>query len=1224
MNEAINRQLSVCFYGSSDEGLKSPLAVLHKNTVNKVVADTLELDYDSFQIITGGYGGIMDMLATEFKKQALEKSKTVQTIGITCDAYEFEDSESKNYNKSNDYSLANDVVIQAENFPARLQAMIELADIFVVLPGKQGTLSELLITSESYAYSIQMFKEKNVKILVHSYWINLLKNSFLKGLFQRSYFREIKNIHYFNSENFSKLIKDFQPSPKEYFSSQSAKVGASKVIEVIEDPIEAAFHKFCISIERAIYGRIVDVDGLRNRLKYKNGILAIDFGYYLSAKSTKTDEGEYLTYSTSTYSKLINDFFSQYNSIMFNNMIDETEIEVKYLNGKLALDEATEFKKEPIPKPSENETGHSDFETWKNFLESKQYGQTLIWRSLTHKGVNDSYKLNLSIFLLFNCHLPSRKIEKVKQLTDEYLLSVATQKIGGLFGEKEKKLQTYALQSAVAQVFARNFAHNIGSHVAIRATNRMAKERIEELYKIKKADFKNTPEIESWLDYMGEKLDLFEVARNEFLAEYKLPAKNAMLYRDVILPFCENTLLMDNIAHSEGIHYDIDGQNNKLKIKVFIKGVNEPIGKEITAAYPYLKGYKTDSEILYPDKFPFLLESREIEVEGKKIKYTIDEAFTNKLLTGKNDIEICLTNEHTLYSILENLIRNSAKHNKSSITEEEGLIISVNIEDDNDDYYRIQISDNVSKVSQERLNKFVKSIAASLITNDGEIQKESLGIADIKINAHLLKTDADITNANLSKALTLVYDKEGNEVFLPYNTEDNLSKDEKYNFGYQFKLCKPKKVVWIGQEDNPELKKKGIICLKDYTKFKPEKGDNTDNPLANYQFAILELDAVKNLTNESPNYEWDDFLIKLPHRVLLNCTKENYEKIENDTVYKWIKELKEDNRIQLVEQEILLPTKKECEKNKDWDFVFLKTCWENWLRKWVKNDEKARLIVYFEDGTIADKWSKITKVGNELDVCFLKDSIPVTSIEIMNTDKVVIYDHHSYGCEKLKNKTNIDFINKGAYLQFGKNSLDFVSFFYPRSKEEANVLFLYEAYEAGLNKVAVLDERICEMLDYNDENIRLKITKKQFFNSKQKSIADYADLANNGNVFIVTHFQGKPVYKEYRNLEVFVRNTVALKLPNELLIKPLKEASLNSCDGFIIHRTYLNRLFESKESAEKKEIMHKLYKKFKRVTIVSGGGYPHSIDFLVNFKPYSQLKSNFVQYPSKVSLMKII
>lgn len=791
----------------------------------------------------------------------------------------------------------------------------------------------------------------------------------------------------------------------------------------------------------------------------------------------------------------------------------------------------------------------------------------------------------------------------------------------------KEELRQVALQSAVAQVFARNFAHNIGSHVAIRATNRMAKERIAELYNFKDANNKidtskfNEDVIANWLDYMGEKLDLFEVARNEFLAEYKLPAKNAMLYRDVILPFCENTLLMDNIAHSESVHYKYHCCN-KLKVKVLING------NEIKAIYPNLSSYYDYNAISYPDNLPYLV---------KPIgKFTIDEAFATKDV-GENDIEICLTNEHTIYSILENLIRNSAKHNKDQLKNLD-LIITINIEDevgvDANNYYKIQIYDNISKVSQKQLNGFADSIKDSLITNDGEIQRKSLGIADIKINAHLLKTDADITSANLSEALTLVYDKEGNGTFVPYG--ENVKLETKYNFGYQFKLCKPKKVIWIGKEEDSSLKKKGIICIENYKKFKPEGQAKSEEPLANYQFAILELDAVKTLTNTSPTYEWDDFLIKLPHRVLLNCTGHKYKEIENDTAYKWIKELKEDRRIQLVTVPITLPTETEGEKNKDWDFDFLKNCWENWLRKWVDDSVQANLLVCLRDGKEKD-WAKFID-GEMVGFKFTFISNSQEQKEIIGHKNLVIFDQHGEGFDKIKDKKKIDFLKTSSYYQFDKNSADFQTFFYPSKDATVNKLFLYEALEAGFIKIGIVDERISEFAyDSNDEELS-RINQEKGFKTNNIESGNYFDLCNNGNIFLINHVNEISTSVDYKNINIEIIFNVNKEIDfNTFLFEDIMGVKYLDLDALVIHRTHLisiiNKALELIKSGEnnfieddkiEKYIMHRLYVRYKKVVVISGGGYPHSLKFNVNFKSYSRVKDCFIKYPSKIALNNLL
>jgi hypothetical protein len=863
-------------------------------------------------------------------------------------------------------------------------------------------------------------------------------------------------------------------------------------------------------------------------------------------------------------------------------------------------------------------------------------------------GLNSFYPEKFDAFEIGACfiHLVSNdKIKDISKLSGDLFQNINSYWSSFLLAEslhnRQKDIQAHALQSAVAQVFARNFAHNIGSHVAIRATNKMAKKRIAELYNFDVEKCKSRFHEESiaeWLDYMGEKLDLFEVARNEFLAEYKLPAKNAMLYRDVILPFCENTLLMDNIAHSEGLHYKITCEN-KLKINVVINT------NPMCAKYPKLFGYNCDKEVCYPHNFPYLI---------KKDANCNDLADAINLKEICNeDIEICLTHEHAIYSIIENFIRNSAKHNKDKINGGD-LNITLNIGEEDENYYKIQIYDNVSRVSKETLIDFQAKILDPLITDNGEIQKKNLGIADIKINAHLLKTDADITNKNLSEALTLIYRTEYNEViniehkdyckleslvsFLEFKDPNCLEKEKPiYNFGYQFKLCKPKKVLWIGKKDEAEFKKKGIICIENYKIFKPEQQTNTEEPLANYQFAILELAAIKDLTNQDSNYDWDDFLIKLPHRVLLNCTK---SEIENCAT---IKELVADGRIQLVTEKVEMP----CSKVTSWDYHFLKNCWHLWLAKYgINNSKKGHLVIYFEDNEPKETWNNNNITDDVININFLSPPINCERTacnewgiaKIENNTKLAIFDHHATGYNELVSKDILcnnpsQFINYRSWIIFDKSSSDFVRFFYPTTIRETNHLFLLEAFDAAMSRVLILDERAAEMLKINDTNTK-KIKKEDGFNSLQSAdYADYADLANNGNVFFITNFLEKEVIEGgAKNIDFDFDKLPIIKLnKSRNICLPIdKERNIKSdnfkFDSLIIHRTYLLELFKKCEKPSTlKEIMHSLYKKFRRVTVISGGGYPHSVQgFKVYFKPYSTLISNFKLYPSKISLNNIL
>jgi hypothetical protein len=207
---------------------------------------------------------------------------------------------------------------------------------------------------------------------------------------------------------------------------------------------------------------------------------------------------------------------------------------------------------------------------------------------------------------------------------------------------------------------------------------------------------------------------------------------------------------------------------------------------------------------------------------------------------------------------------------------------------------------------------------------------------------------------------------------------------------------------------------------------------------------------------------------------------------------------------------------------------------------------------------------------------------------------------------------------------------------------EDRILFALEAFEAGLKKIVIADERIAEKIPYND-GITLHIISDNFKYTKayRKTEDDVknpnlSDLANNGNVFLVNKISrcvtneknskdNDIKVSENINAYMYICNQ-NIKLCFEELNNISLEIGNNKIDGLIIHRTYLQKLLEKYNSKEdKKKFMSGLYDFFKRVVIVSGGGKPHSLELNpINFKPFSALSSCFAKYPSKINLNKIL
>jgi len=316
---------------------------------------------------------------------------------------------------------------------------------------------------------------------------------------------------------------------------------------------------------------------------------------------------------------------------------------------------------------------------------------------------------NILLSLATNRHLEEDELVFIDLLIHRIVSETAVEKAREVQRSAKDVIQ-HATRAAISQVLARNMSHNIGSHVSYKATNTAIKKRIVDLYPDElelKTLYKNENVID-WIDFMSEKLDKYEIHRNEYLADYSLSPQSFRFYKDVILPFCENTLILDNIASMEGANYpkpDGDGNNhhskeNRLKIRVFIKKEGEKSYTEIRAKYPDLtcvfSGDGCEKEIIYPDYFLYLLKN-------KDEKFSLSDGINSKKIEEPDlDIEILMHSEQGLYSILENFIRNSAKHNKDKIKEIDRLEIRLHLAEEGDRFNLI-ISDNVSKLDAEKL-----------------------------------------------------------------------------------------------------------------------------------------------------------------------------------------------------------------------------------------------------------------------------------------------------------------------------------------------------------------------------------------------------------------------------------------------------------------------------------------------------------------------------------------
>lgn len=494
------------------------------------------------------------------------------------------------------------------------------------------------------------------------------------------------------------------------------------------------------------------------------------------------------------------------------------------------------------------------------------------------------------------------------------------------------EVEHHALNSAITQVTSRNYAHHIGAHIKLRTTPQEIKNRIDGLYNAvqwnRTSQSNRTPsskqlndlEIDAaihWLDSMKEHLDQYEVHRNEFLSDPRLPPRNVRFLRDVLLPFCENTLILDNLAKSEGLCYQRGATHRTNRLKVHFlhwsdASDDRSVNGEVSTEYPDLRCLPendTPAQLIeYPKHFPYLTKNKTFSSDSATSSSLSDALSGRRFKCGNSkfdDFDICLPHEHAFYSILENYIRNAAKHNTvGRLTN--GLDIYIDVRDSKEnDHYVCTIFDNVScawngsevearENECAQLEDILLRKRQRLLQEEGQPNRSNLGMADMKICAHLLASAGDLTEDSLNSALDIVVCKPfvGNvdttqqieftvvDIGTARKRKDVLSirdlRPGRSAFGYRFKLAKSKKVAWIGQpkESGNEamFKRHGIHRFATWADYITSQREG----LAAYEIAVLEQkvwDKIR-LDNKSP---LRISLARLPYRVLVNAKDVGHE-----------------------------------------------------------------------------------------------------------------------------------------------------------------------------------------------------------------------------------------------------------------------------------------------------------------------------------------------------------
>ena len=474
---------------------------------------------------------------------------------------------------------------------------------------------------------------------------------------------------------------------------------------------------------------------------------------------------------------------------------------------------------------------------------------------------------------------------KDTEVNDEQLITLLNLRNRSSFIEQHKaytikRITRKSLQSAIAAIMSRNGSHNIGSHIISAASSNIN-------------DYSDT---QTLLKYIQQRMDFIATVTTEF-PNWTYPA---WLTRDLMRRFYEQRLVLNYIAESEGVNAfefqpneDISKQENKLLIKIQVLKNGEKQPKEIIGIAKSVDEYKENI------KFDIL-----IAIPGGIIGH---QAF---------------------YTIMENIIRNSAKHGwaKDKENKPKNLEITINIMECKDkDYNIVEIWDNVSsysckdgdfgkfkklyelkngKLIEESDDDFNKlplhkqmnhKLMKSFIDQTGKLLKDNWGLAEIKICAGFLnkKSVSEIG----AEGFEVLFkdgksDKEKNGFISAYAQNIN---DEKYTLGYKFPVLKPKEVLIL---DFPDSDKYSDQAKKYSIYF---SNDNSD---FDYEFVVLYDDGKNEFINKIKNYlkepdkknkenvlsELKNEIEQYPYRLFIICDNNKYENLKNEKLFGFLRE----------------------------------------------------------------------------------------------------------------------------------------------------------------------------------------------------------------------------------------------------------------------------------------------------------------------------------------------
>jgi len=887
-----------------------------------------------------------------------------------------------------------------------------------------------------------------------------------------------------------------------------------------------------------------------------------------------------------------NDNYSASKSIFVDKIKDikvmfpNTEIFViNYADKKINVKDALDSDEKNILT---EDTSEENFNNYTTIMEETS-GTTLNFLYFfIYKNFNPLSKTELfsGLYIPSDTEYSNDVLNEIAVLTKIFLTPIEkTRSLVLLSDEFDKKIG-YSMKAAIAAIMSRNGSHNIGSHVLSAVSDGISDPSDDRIL----------------FNYIQERMDFIAQITTE-TPKWTFPTS---LIQDLIRRFYIQRHLLNYISYSEGLTaYEFQGKNsggeqeNKLIIKILNKSGEEIVG----------------------------LNNND---ENQSIKDFVQIAVPGGVI-----------GQQAFFTILENIIRNTAKHNWANSNfkkDAKNLEVTVQYNDYPDnDYVLIQIYDNVSNVfindnklteeEKERIAKQLlnyvlesknkplhqqineKLIAPFVDEDTGQLRNENWGLAEIKICSAFLNKK-NVNEYGLSKK-DILYDEAKNKLGFISTIGKNDDKGI-YHLCYQLKIPKPREVLIIGasifinDNDKLEAKKFGVY-------FKDEPPTDLD-----YEIVVFMETSIIN-SDEIIKKE------KYPFRlVCFNGDKNNLDKLISSRIQK-IKEpfKKYFDGLNNLESRLNKWEKLKLSIYKEWLMYFVNRRNNDLILPidfYIRHKEKSKsssnpnnefdnFISHFEINDNSKKDIKKVLVKYDEDIETLpkifraKYANEQINREFVIKPDEIIQDLTTSGKE---NKARIQLKRHFKAMDMPSNNNTYL---YQESLSGSQIYF--NLFENELNDYQK-NKFMLQLLE--NALIRILIIDERFLAHFEKKDINHKNAINNANL--------KTFYKIiYNGKEKPIKSGAQFKSSKSIDFSNLDE---NKFDVIIIHQTLLDEFFDN-DIDKMQKFCGEIKKKIPLFVITSGRGQPDKLVENAKFLPFSNMDSFLIkEYHEKFLFTQVL